>query len=327
MSSTSVDITLENNLNYNSIFYTSTNGSSITSGTWDPGCPPSTITYDDTDYAEAYNNAGNISLVLKYYMTSGGQNDWISVSITVNGTSNTCNTTQGSGALQCSQSGFSSTGYNPSVTISVGDKNGYYYAVKSPNPSRPNPKPISVGQGFPNVLVTTLDEHRGKYRKVHTHRLFSGKRYVLFSITGAFDPKCKALPSFVSAFDNLKDKGIEKVYMTSVNDADVLKVFENHHKCSDKIVMIADAGGYLAQALGLIDSSRRLDHGLRGHRFAAVIFDNRIEYLGVDDNPWGSSTTATATGTTTTSTTTTGTNASASTPEAVLAFLKSAQKS
>merc|ERR1711991_741540 len=83
--------------------------------------------------------------------------------------------------------------------------------------------------------------------------LFDGKTAVLFAIPGAFTPTCtkQHCPSFERESKTLKEKGVELVAMTAVNDAWVMEAMKEHTKAKS-IQMLADADGSFAESIGML---------------------------------------------------------------------------
>jgi len=153
-------------------------------------------------------------------------------------------------------------------------------------------KEISVGDTFPDVGVTTWKEGAALHDlppnliKTTTHALFAGKKVVLFSIPGAFTPTCtnNHCPGFVNESKSLKANGIELVAMTAVNDPFVLKAFEDYVKSAGHITFLADGSGVLASAIGLSKDLSQHGLGIRGKRYAIVLDNLHVKYVGIDDS-------------------------------------------
>jgi glutaredoxin/glutathione-dependent peroxiredoxin len=77
------------------------------------------------------------------------------------------------------------------------------------------------------------------------------------------------------------NKGVDAVYCTSVNDPFVMDAFSNFLNASGKITMLADNGEF-AKALGLTIDVPQIFLGLRSARYAMIVDDGVISYLGVD---------------------------------------------
>ena len=140
---------------------------------------------------------------------------------------------------------------------------------------------ISVGDTIPDVqLMLVTDEGP---RAVHAPEYFKGKRVALFSVPGAFTPTCSArhLPGFVEKAGELKARGIDEIACTAVNDAFVLKAW-NERDGGDQVTMLADGNGEFVKALGLEMDGSGFGLGPRGQRFAMIVNDGKVEQLHVE---------------------------------------------
>ncbi|WP_019531554.1 peroxiredoxin [Dasania marina] len=111
-----------------------------------------------------------------------------------------------------------------------------------------------------------------------------GKKVVLFAVPGAFTPGCSKthLPGFVSLAGNIKAKGVDEIICTSVNDAFVMGAW-GEAQGAKAITMAADGNGELAKALGLTLNARAHGMGERSQRYAMIIDNGTVGYIGVDE--------------------------------------------
>jgi glutaredoxin/glutathione-dependent peroxiredoxin len=140
---------------------------------------------------------------------------------------------------------------------------------------------IAVGDTIPDVkLMKATDQGP---TQVQSSEYFKGKRVALFSVPGAFTPTCSAkhLPGFVEKADELKAKGIDEIACTAVNDAFVLKAW-NERDGSEKVTMLADGNGEFAKALGLQMDGSGFGMGGRGQRYSMLVNDGKVEQLNVE---------------------------------------------
>lgn len=140
---------------------------------------------------------------------------------------------------------------------------------------------ISVGDKLPEAtLIKATSEGP---QPVKSSEYFAGKKVALFSVPGAFTPTCSAkhLPGFVEKADELKSKGVDEICATAVNDAFVMKAW-NESAGSDEITMLADGNGNFAEALGLTMDATDFGMGKRGQRFSMVVNDGVVEQLNVE---------------------------------------------
>lgn len=139
---------------------------------------------------------------------------------------------------------------------------------------------IQVGEKIPAVDVTVAGAEG--HKKINAVDLFAGKKVVLFALPGAFTPTCSAahLPGYVVHADDLKAKGVDMIACLSVNDAFVMQAWGAAQN-AEHITMIADGGGALTKALGLVLETGDFG-GTRSQRYAMVIEDGAVKLLNVE---------------------------------------------
>ncbi|MCH8172373.1 MAG: peroxiredoxin [Proteobacteria bacterium] len=142
---------------------------------------------------------------------------------------------------------------------------------------------IQKGEKIPNITLATMAQ--GKPEAVETAKLLAGKKAVLFSLPGAFTPTCSAhhLPGFIQNADAFREKGVDLIICTAVNDAFVMDAWGKAQGAGDKVMMLADGNGDFADALGLAFDARGFGMGRRGMRFSMVINDGVIEQLNIEE--------------------------------------------
>ncbi len=141
---------------------------------------------------------------------------------------------------------------------------------------------IQKGEKIPNITLAAMAQ--GKPEAVETARLLAGKKVVLFSLPGAFTPTCSArhLPGFIQNADAFREKGVDLIICTAVNDAFVMDAWGKTQGAGEKVMMLADGNGDFADALGLAFDARGFGMGRRGMRFSMVINDGFVEQLHID---------------------------------------------
>lgn len=140
---------------------------------------------------------------------------------------------------------------------------------------------ISVGDKLPDVTLVKATAEGPQ--QVSASEFFSGRRVALFSVPGAFTPTCSAkhLPGFVEKASDLKQKGVDEIVGTAVNDAFVMAAW-NKSAGSDDITMLADGNAEFVEALGLTMDGSAFGMGKRGQRFSMVVNDGVVEQLNVE---------------------------------------------
>jgi len=145
--------------------------------------------------------------------------------------------------------------------------------------------PIKVGDALPNAVFTVMTADGPKVRT--SEELFAGKKAVLFGLPGAFTPTCSMnhLPGFLANLDKFKEKGVDFVAVTSVNDAFVMHAWAKDTGAVDKILFLADGNATFAKALDLTLDLTERGLGLRSHRYAMLVEDGVVKVLNVEDAP------------------------------------------
>jgi peroxiredoxin len=140
---------------------------------------------------------------------------------------------------------------------------------------------IKVGDKIPAVSLKTPGE-KGP-TDITTAQIFDGKKVVLFAVPGAFTPGCSNthLPGFIVNADKIKAKGVDTIVCMAVNDAFVLGAWSKAHN-AEELLMLADGNGELTKQLGLELDGSGFGLGLRSKRFAMIVDNGVVKYLGVD---------------------------------------------
>jgi glutaredoxin/glutathione-dependent peroxiredoxin len=144
---------------------------------------------------------------------------------------------------------------------------------------------IATGDKIPDVKVFTFGEN-GPEATTSGEVLGTGK-VVLFAVPGAFTPTCSDhhLPGFVMRTDELKAKGVDKIVCVSVNDPFVMGAWGQDQNVGSSVVMLSDGNGAFTAAVGLPMDGSGVGLGSRSQRYAAVIEDGIVTWLGVEPGP------------------------------------------
>lgn len=142
---------------------------------------------------------------------------------------------------------------------------------------------IQVGDRLPktNFMKATPDGPQ----PVDSEEYFSGRRVALFSVPGAFTPTCSArhLPGFVEKAGQFRDKGVDEIACTAVNDAFVMGAWSEGAGANEKVTMLSDGNGEFAQAIGLAMDGSKYGMGTRGQRYSMIVNDGVVEQLNVEE--------------------------------------------
>ena len=149
---------------------------------------------------------------------------------------------------------------------------------------------IEVGQHLPSGALTECNEFDPQNgcpinpKPQDVLALSKGKKIVIFGLPGAFTPLCSAqhLPGFVEHADSIKSKGADEIWCLSVNDAFVMAAWGKANNTSGKVRMMADGSAIYTQALGLDRDLTGGGMGVRCFRFAMIVDDGVVSYIGVE---------------------------------------------
>ncbi len=138
-----------------------------------------------------------------------------------------------------------------------------------------------VGDKIPNAEITVID--KDGQNNVAANNYFAGKKVVLLALPGAFTPTCSEahLPGFVVSYDDIIAKGVDAVACLSVNDAFVMKAWQEQQN-AEHIAMIADGGAALTKALDLVLDTAGFG-GIRSQRYSMIVEDGEIKSLNVEE--------------------------------------------
>lgn len=142
---------------------------------------------------------------------------------------------------------------------------------------------IQVGDTLPAGKLKVMGDD-GKPGDLDIGELTAGKKVVIFAVPGAFTPGCSIthLPGFIILADKIKAKGVSSIVCMSVNDAFVMGAWGKGQN-AEEIIMAADGSGDYTRALGLELDARGFGMGMRSKRFAMIVDDGVVKYLGVDE--------------------------------------------
>jgi glutaredoxin/glutathione-dependent peroxiredoxin len=113
--------------------------------------------------------------------------------------------------------------------------------------------------------------------------LCDGKKVVMFAVPGAFTPGCSMthLPGFVVNADKIKAAGVDSIVCLAVNDAFVMDAWGKAQN-AEALIMAADGIGDYTSALGLDLDASGFGMGTRSQRYAMIVDNGEVTYLGVD---------------------------------------------
>ncbi len=149
---------------------------------------------------------------------------------------------------------------------------------------------IEIGQHLPAGKLTEsveFDANTGCATNPQAHDVIEetrGKKIIIFGVPGAFTPLCSAqhLPGYLEYADQLKANGVDEIWCMAVNDAFVMASWGKDQDVNGTIRMMADGSAEYTKALGLDRDLTGGGMGIRCFRFAMLVDDGVVKYLGVE---------------------------------------------
>ena len=119
---------------------------------------------------------------------------------------------------------------------------------------------------------------------VSTRELFDGRKVVLFAVPGALTPTCSEvhMPGFVEQLEAIRAKDVDTVACVAVNDVFVINEWRKSRSIPEGILLLSDGNGEFTAKIGLELDASRFGMGTRSRRYAAVIENGVVQYLGVE---------------------------------------------
>ena len=146
---------------------------------------------------------------------------------------------------------------------------------------------ISIGQTLPAGVLTEFLEVAGEGCSIGPNAfkvedMVKGKKIAIFGLPGAYTPTCsvKHLPSFVTLAGELKAKGVDEIWCLATNDAFVMNAWGKVNDAIGKVRMMADGSVAYTKALGLVLDLTERGMGKRTDRFAMIVQDGVVQWLG-----------------------------------------------
>lgn len=142
---------------------------------------------------------------------------------------------------------------------------------------------INVGDKLPAGKLKFMNAE-GKPTDLDIGELTAGKKVVIFAVPGAFTPGCSIthLPGFIVLADKIKAKGVSSIVCMAVNDAFVMGAWAKAQN-AEELILAADGSADYTRALGLELDATGFGMGIRSKRFAMIVDDGVVKYLGIDE--------------------------------------------
>ncbi len=144
---------------------------------------------------------------------------------------------------------------------------------------------IAIGDKFPHSTFLTMSKDGPA--ELHSEDIMTDKKIVLFAVPGAFTPTCHLnhLPGYIENFETFKSKGIDDIYVVSVNDVWVMDAWAKSSGGKDKIGFLSDGSAAVASAIGMDVDLAPVGMGKRSKRYSMIIDDGVVVSLNVEETP------------------------------------------
>jgi len=137
------------------------------------------------------------------------------------------------------------------------------------------PNVIHIGMEIPDVEVVL------KGRNVNIKQYLTERTGVIFGVPAPFSPVCmNDLTQFKLNSEMIKSQ-VGFLGCLSMQDPFVLKAWAKEVGVSNEMTFISDPTGKLVSNMGLMTDC---EYGYRCRRFAAVISEGKVVWMGLDDD-------------------------------------------
>jgi len=145
---------------------------------------------------------------------------------------------------------------------------------------------IKVGDKLPEATFMTMGPD-GAPKPMTTAEAFGGKKVAMFAVPGAFTPTCSKqhMPGFIANDMALKNKGLDAIYCTAVNDVFVMSAWAKDTGATGKITMLADGAADFAKKCDLVMDLTARGMGVRSKRYSMVVDNGVVKVLNVEEQP------------------------------------------
>lgn len=144
---------------------------------------------------------------------------------------------------------------------------------------------VELGQKLPEATLYERGEQG--LNGCTVTELTAGQTVVFFAVPGAFTPTCseKHVPGFIAEAKALNAAGVAQIYCVAVNDPFVMKLWAASFGASaESIRFLSDGNGAFTQAMGMARDMSNAAMGLRSKRYAMIVTDGVVRWLGVDES-------------------------------------------
>ncbi len=144
---------------------------------------------------------------------------------------------------------------------------------------------IKVGDAIPDTTFFVMTPDGPAPRT--SEEIFPNRKVVLVAVPGAFTPTCSMnhLPGYLTHESAFKEKGVDEILVTAVNDVFVMGAWEKSTGATGKVTFLADGSAKFAEATGLTLDLGERGLGIRSQRYSMIIEDGIVKAINIDPNP------------------------------------------
>lgn len=142
---------------------------------------------------------------------------------------------------------------------------------------------VSIGDTIPQATLKIMGQDGPENFDIQA--FCADKKVVILAVPGAFTPTCSAahLPGYVVNAEAIKEKGVDAIICTSVNDVFVMNAWGESQNANEDIIMAADGSADFAKALGLEMDLTKAGLGVRSNRYSMIVDQGKISHLNVEE--------------------------------------------
>ena len=142
---------------------------------------------------------------------------------------------------------------------------------------------LKINDQIPDTDIFQLVDGEPQQNKLR--EILGEGKIVLFGLPGAFTSTCSKLhlPGFVANADQIKSKGIEKIFCLSVNDPYVMNGWGEINNIENKIKMLSDPYLLFTKAIGAEVDRNAKGMGIRSNRYLMVIENFIVVNIHVEE--------------------------------------------
>ncbi|MCV2873024.1 peroxiredoxin [Defluviimonas sp. WL0050] len=153
---------------------------------------------------------------------------------------------------------------------------------------------MKTGSRVPSTPVQQLAD--GEVRQIDLAARSAGKTMVLVAVPGAFTPTCTDdhVPGYLRDAEAFRDAGVDEIIILATSDFFVVRAWADQFDPPETVQFMADGSQKFARDAGQVLDLMDLGLGLRTQRYAAVIRDERVDWMAIE--PDATAVTITASG-------------------------------